>query len=318
MQALITGVSGFVGRHLVRQLLEDGWRVGGLVHPSDGDHAAQLASNVELFHGDLLDDGAVVDAISRWRPETIYHLAAFSNPESSWGQSRRTLETNIIGTHNVLQAALESGLRPRILLVGSCQQYGLVPEDQQPISEERAQRPLSPYGVSKVSQEVLGQRFFLAEKIPVLLVRSFNHTGPGQDSSYVCSSFARQIAEIERGLREPRLRVGNLSARRDFIDVRDVVSAYRRVIDEGEPIVPYNVCRGEAPSIRALLDQLLALTPAEVEVEVDRDLYHAVDVPLLLGDNTRLRKNLGWEPRFSMKQTLADLLEDWRGRVDRE
>jgi len=316
MRSLITGVAGFAGGHLARHLLDRGHTLAGLCLPGDPRPTQDtLPPEVEIHPTDILDESGLSRVVSGWKPQTIFHLAAFSNPQSSWENARRTLETNIIGSHNVLQAALDTGQRPRVLLVGSCQQYGSVPEQEQPIGEDRAQRPLTPYGVSKCAQEVIGLRFFLSEELPVFLVRSFNHTGPGQESSYVCSSFARQVAEVEAGCREPHLRVGNLSARRDFSDVRDVVRCYSEILERGRPGEPYNVCRGEAFSIQEILDTLLGLTGTRVSVEVDPTLYHSIDVPLLLGDNTKLRRELGWEPEFSLRETLQHMLDYWRSKI---
>lgn len=316
MKALVTGVAGFAGGHLARHLLDRGYTVAGIRQPGDRhrpEGSPQL--DVEIREADVLDATSVAKIVSDFKPDAIFHLAAFSNPESSWANARRALETNIIGSHNVLQAALETGTRPRVLLVGSAQQYGLVPEGEQPIREDRPQRPLTPYGVSKSAQEVLGLRFFLAEELPVFLVRSFNHTGPSQESSYVCSSLARQVAEIEAGRREPTMRVGNLSARRDFSDVRDIVRGYREILERGKPAAPYNICRGEAFSIEEILETLRELCKAKVAVEVDATRYHGVDAPLLLGDNTKLRSEVGWKPEIELKQTLADLLSYWRGNL---
>jgi GDP-4-dehydro-6-deoxy-D-mannose reductase len=316
MRSLITGSAGFVAGHLVRCLFEHDHSVAGLVLPQEASAGlGSLPDFMEVFEGDILDGESLKKVLAEWKPTAIYHLAAFSNPESSWTESRRTLETNILGTHDLLQAAVEIGIKPRVLLVGSSQQYGLVSEEDQPIREEQPQRPVTPYAVSKASQEILGQRFHLSGLMPVLLTRSFNHTGPGQSSSYVCSSFARQIAEIESGSREPKIQVGNLSARRDFSDVRDIVRAYLRIVEYGKPAEPYNVCRGEAFSIRQILDALLELTETDVAVEEASDRYHAGDVPLMLGDNSKLRYELGWEPRYSLKQTLSDLLDYWRDQV---
>ncbi len=316
MRSLITGSAGFVAGHLVRCLFEHDHSVAGLVLPQEASAGlGSLPDFMEVFEGDILDGESLKKVLAEWKPTAIYHLAAFSNPESSWTESRRTLETNILGTHDLLQAAVEIGIKPRVLLVGSSQQYGLVSEEDQPIREEQPQRPVTPYAVSKASQEILGQRFHLSGLMPVLLTRSFNHTGPGQSSSYVCSSFARQIAEIESGSREPKIQVGNLSARRDFSDVRDIVRAYLRIMEYGKPAEPYNVCRGEAFSIRQILDALLELTETDVAVEEASDRYHAGDVPLMLGDNSKLRYELGWEPRYSLKQTLSDLLDYWRDQV---
>lgn len=319
MKAFVTGVAGFAGGHLARHLLDRDDKVAGIRQPGDrkpGEDSPPPdvpdVPDVEVHEADILDATSLARIVSDFKPEAIYHLAAFSNPEGSWANARRALETNIIGSHNVLQAALETGMRPRVLLVGSAQQYGLVPEGEQPIGEDRPQRPLTPYGVSKTAQEVLGLRFFLAEELPVFLVRSFNHTGPGQESSYVCSSFARQVAEIEAGRRDPTIRVGNLSARRDFSDVRDVVRGYREVLERGQPAAPYNICRGEAFSMEEILATLRDLADTKVTVEVDAARFHAADAPLVLGDNTKLRSDVGWKPETELKQTLADLLSYWR------
>jgi GDP-4-dehydro-6-deoxy-D-mannose reductase len=315
---LITGAAGFVGGHLARHLLEKSYVVAGLVLPQEASEGVpSLPEDVEILAADILDGEPFARTLAHWRPGAIFHLAAFSNPQASWVQARRTLETNILGSHNVLQAAVETGLRPRVLLVGSSQQYGHVPEGDQPIREDQPQKPLTPYGVSKASQEILGLKFFLADELPVFLVRSFNHTGPGQTPSYVCSSFARQLAEVELGLSQPRMRVGNLSAKRDFSDVRDVVRAYVRILESGTPADPYNVCRGNAYAIQQILDILLDLTDPDVAVEVEKSLYHAIETPLMLGDNSRLRTELGWEPRYTLKETLSDVLDYWRTELSK-
>jgi GDP-4-dehydro-6-deoxy-D-mannose reductase len=316
MRAFVTGVAGFAGRHLARHLLEEGDSVGGLVHALADAGGDDMPSGVQLFEADLLDGAAVGEALVAAEPEVVFHLAAFSNPERSWEESRRTLETNFLGAHNLLQASLSLPARPGVLLVGSAQQYGAVAEHEQPIGEDQPLRPHSPYGVSKAAQELLGLSYYFSEKLPVYLVRSFNHTGPGQAPSYVCSSFARQIAEIEVGRRKPSLQVGNLAARRDFTDVRDVVRAYRAVVEKGRPAETYNVCRGEAYSIRQILDALLDLAATRIEIAVDQTLFHSLDVSLVLGDNSKARYELGWEPRWGLRQTLADLLDYWRARVN--
>lgn len=315
MRCLVTGAAGFVGRHLTLHLNGRGHDVSGLVHPSEfhSDFSIEGVKRVEA--ADLLDDRALGGAVARLAPEAIYHLAAFSNPESSLKHARQTLETNILGTQNLLAAAKATGAAPKVLLVGSAQQYGKVDEADQPISEDREQKPLTPYSVSKASQELLGQRYFLSEGLPVFWTRSFNHTGPGQADAYVCSSFARQVAQVEKGTRSPEIHVGNLAARRDFMDVRDVARAYSAILDSGKPGRAYNVCRGEAVSIQEVLDTLIELSTVHVEVKVDPERYHALDAPLIVGDVTRLHDDTGWSPRYSMKQTLEDLLNDWRRRV---
>ena len=314
MRALVTGAAGFVGRHLTTHLLSQGHEVSGLVHPTDGGPGS-LGPRVEVFPLDILDEAALGAALRDFAPDTIFHLAAFSNPEGSWKEARRTLETNIIGAHNLLSAATETGRKPRMLLVGSAQQYGDVSADAQPIGEEQEQKPLTPYAVSKTSQELLGRRSFWSEELPVYVTRSFNHTGPGQADSYVSSSFARQVAEVEKGTREPVIRVGNLSARRDFTDVRDVAAAYSAIVERGEPGRPYNVCRGEAVSIGEVLEELVRQSRVPVQVVVDPERYHALDAPLIVGDPARLKTETGWSPRYSLHETLRDLLDDWRSRL---
>ncbi len=318
MRALVTGGAGFVGVHLLEHLRSQGHEVTAVVLPQDENAQRRVGERVDgvtIRSADILDAAALRKLVAASRPEAIFHLAAFSNPEDSFRQVRLALETNILGAHNLLRAALDTARSMRVLLVGSAQQYGHIEEADQPIGEDRPLEPLTPYAVSKASQELLGQRYFLSEQLPVFYTRSFNHTGPGQADSYVCSSFARQVAEVELGSREPLLRVGNLSARRDFTDVRDIVRAYVAIVERGRPGRAYNVCRGEAVPIQAVLDRLIELGNVELEVEVDPERYHALDAPLVVGDNRRLRTDTDWEPRFSLIETLRGLLNDWRERL---
>jgi GDP-4-dehydro-6-deoxy-D-mannose reductase len=314
MRSLVTGAAGFVGRHLTADLLSRGHRVAGVVHPTDRGSRA-LGDRVEEHVLDVVDDGAFEEVVRWFRPDAIFHLAAFSNPEGSWKEARRTLETNILGAHQVLRAAVAAEKSPTVLLVGSAQQYGEVPPAEQPIREDRVLQPLTPYAVSKTTQELLGLRSFRSDELPVLCTRSFNHTGPGQSDAYVCSALARQIVEVERGIREPVIRAGNLEARRDFTDVRDVAGAYVAMVERGRPGRVYNVCSGEAVSIREALETLIGFARARVEVAIDPNRYHSLDVPLMLGDPSRLEEETGWSRRHSFAETLRDLLEDWRKRL---
>ena len=316
MRCLVTGAAGFVGRHLVEELCQRGHRVTGTVHPQV-DEPGSPREGVELVAADILE-GRLDEVFALARPDWVFHLAAFSNPQDSRHQSRLTLETNILGSHNVLHSAREHSSSTRVLLVGSAQQYGRVDEKEQPIAETRPMAPLTPYAVSKASQELLGRSFHDAEGLPVLMTRSFNHTGPGQSDAYVCSSFARQVAEIELGRKDPTMRVGNLAARRDFTDVRDVASAYIRIVESGKPGTIYNVCRGEAFSIEAILESLRRRSRVEVTVVKDPDRVHALDAPLVLGNNERLVRDTGWHLEYALDATLGDLLADWRGRLGGE
>ena len=314
MRCLVTGAAGFVGRHLVEHLRQRGHRVTGTIHPQIPE-PKPTGEGVELVAADILEAGKLDEVFALARPDWVFHLAAFSNPQDSRHQSRLTLETNILGSQNVLQSALDQSSSTRVLLVGSAQQYGRVDEKEQPIDETRPLAPLTPYAVSKASQELLGRRFHDAEGLPVLMTRSFNHTGPGQSDAYVCSSFARQVAEIELGRRDPAMRVGNLAARRDFTDVRDVASAYTRIVENGQPGTIYNVCRGEAFSIESILESLRGRSKVEVAVVKDPERFHALDAPLVLGNNERLTRDTSWRPEYSLDATLGDLLADWRERL---
>lgn len=317
MRALVTGAAGFVGRHLVRHLSGRGVEVAALVPPGegrDGLFPADIVAPDAIVECDLLDHARIDDAVVGTEPDAIFHLAAFSNPQGSLAQARQTLETNVLGTENILRAAHATGRSPRVLLVGSAQQYGDVAESEQPIREERAQKPLTPYAVSKAAQELLGQRYFLALDLPVLWTRSFNHTGPGQSEAYVCSSFAKQVADVENERAEPRILVGNLAARRDFTDVRDVAAAYTAIVERGTPGRAYNVASGEAVSIAHVLETLVSMSDVEIEVKVDPERHHQIDAPLIVGDVTRLRTDCGWERELSLERTLNDLLDDWRRR----
>lgn len=318
MRALVTGAAGFVGRHLVRQLRESGDDVCALVPPSDsreGLFPPDIVAPDDVVICDLLEDERVTQSIARAAPDAIYHLAGYSNPEGSLSSARRTLETNIFGAQNLLEASLKSGRAPRVLLIGSAQQYGHVAEDDQPIREDAAQKPLTPYAVSKATQELLGQRYFVAEDLPVLWTRSFNHTGPGQAATYVCSSFAKQVVDVEKGKAVPEIHVGNLAAQRDFTDVRDVAAAYAALVGKGTAGVAYNVGSGEAVAIEEVLATLVSLSEVDIEVRVDPERYHRVDAPLIVGDVTRLQQDTGWARRLSLRQTLQDLLDDWRRRA---
>ena len=302
MRALVTGAGGFVGAYLVRSLVADGVEVfaGSL----DGAPPAGDTAGARWLALDVTSAASVAAAVEEARPEAVFHLAGQASVAGSFADPVGTWDANATGTLRLV-AALAPGTR--MVLAGSAEVYGAVPEAEQPIREERPLRPANPYAASKAAAEMACVGVAAARGVEEVVARSFNHTGPGQDARFALPSWVRQIAAIRAGAGEPVLRVGNLEARRDLLDVRDVVRAYRRLAEAGVPATAYNVCSGTATSMREVLDALVVISGAEVRVEVDPERVRPVDVPLLLGDGSRLRA-LGWTPEIPLRRTLADLL----------
>jgi GDP-4-dehydro-6-deoxy-D-mannose reductase len=316
LRLLVTGAGGFVGGHLLELLQRESQqaRVFGVVSPR-GSLPAVSRTGARLVEADLDDSAAAAAVVAEASPDAIVHLAGQSSVQQSWLDPGGTLRTNVLGVVHLLDAARKAGLRPAVLVVGSAEEYGCVPEAELPIREAQPLRPASPYAVSKVAQGSLALLYGPAGGMRVVLTRTFHHTGPGRGEAFAESSFARQIAEIERGLRPAVIEVGNLDAVRDFTDVRDVVRAYRLLLEKGASGQAYNVCSGHGRRIREVLDILLALSTTKVEVRVDAARLRPADVPAQVGDPSRLRQATGWQPEIPLEQSLADLLEDWRGRV---
>jgi GDP-4-dehydro-6-deoxy-D-mannose reductase len=249
------------------------------------------------------------------RPDAIFHLAAQSFVPTSWRAPTETLTTNIGGQSNLFEAVRAVGLDPVIQIAGSSEEYGLVLPDEVPIGESNPLRPLSPYAVSKVAQDMLAYQYFRSYGMKIVRTRGFNHTGPRRGDVFVSSNFAKQIASIESGLQEPVIRVGNLDAVRDFTDVRDMVRAYWLAVTKARPGEVYNLGSGRGITIRELLDLLVDMSDARVEIEVDPERLRPSDVEVLLADNSKFRAETGWEPRIPLETTLRDLLDYWRQRV---
>jgi GDP-4-dehydro-6-deoxy-D-mannose reductase len=306
---LVTGAAGFAGGHLVDSLVADGMSVVAWHRP--GGTPPERPS-VHWMPIDVLERSAVARGLEKAAPDLIFHCAGSAHVGSSWRDSAGPLEANALGTHHLLAGMRQAGLRCRVVVTGSAAIYRPASE---PLAEESPVGPSSPYGLSKLAQEMAALRAADVDGLPVIATRSFNHAGPRQSPSYATASFARQIALAEAG-RAPRLlTVGNLDARRDLTDVRDTVRAYRKLAELGTPGQPYNVCRGCAYSMRELLDGLLAHARMPLEVRTDPSLLRPNDNPVILGDPSRIRRETGWQADIPMERTLADLLDYWRERV---
>jgi GDP-4-dehydro-6-deoxy-D-mannose reductase len=255
---------------------------------------------------DLLDRASLRAALAETQPSVIYHCAGFANVHDAWRAPASALRVNAIGTHNLLAAANDAGLSCRVIVTSSALVYR---PSAEALTEDAAIGPQGPYALSKLAQEMTAA----ASTLPVVLARPFNHAGPRQSAAYATSAFAQQIAEIEAGRREAVLRVGNLDARRDITDVRDTVRAYEALAEHAQPRTPYNVCSGQARTMRELLDVLLSLSRVRVRIEIDPSRLRPSDNPVILGSHTRLTRDTGWTPGIPIEQTLGDLLEYWRG-----
>jgi len=317
MKALVTGITGFAGSHLVDYMLanhKDVEIVGIHRWRSRTENIEHFVTKVRMVECDLRDASSVRDVMEVIKPDWIFHLAAQSFVPTSWTAPTESLTTNIIGQLNIFEAVKKLHIMPRIQVACSSEEYGMVHENELPIRETNPLRPLSPYAVSKVGQDMLAYQYYMSYKLPVIRTRGFNHEGPRRGPVFVCSDFAKQIADIEKGLRAPVIRAGNLDARRDFSDVRDVVRAYWLSLEKGTPGEVYNICAGRAWTIREMLELLLGMTKVKVTIEQDPSRMRPSDVPVLLGDASRFKKQTGWEPRIPFEQTLRDLLEYWRER----
>ncbi|MBC7224883.1 MAG: GDP-mannose 4,6-dehydratase [Anaerolineae bacterium] len=317
-RALITGINGFVGSHLAEYLLaHTDWQICGTVY-GRLDNIASIREQLTLFPAELSREQVVDYVLEETRPDYIFHLAAQPIPSVSRANPWFTLENNIRLQLNILEGVVRLGLTPRVLVVGSSEEYGAVQPEDLPIDEETPLRPLNAYGLSKIAQDFMGLQYFLSHRLPIIRVRPFNHIGPRQRPGFVAADFARQIAAVEAGLQEPVVSVGNLDVSRDFSDVRDVVRAYHGLMLRGEPGEVYNVGSGTAHSVRELLELLLGLSDRPIEVRQDPAKVRPADVPCLVCDATKLRKAIQWEPRIPFAQSLRDVLDYWREQVVRE
>lgn len=318
MGILVTGAGGFAGRHLIRYLQR--------VMPDVQVYGTVYRSSVSANHGlltyhmiDLRDRAAVFAFVDQVKPDQVYHLAAQASVPASFSDPWGTFEVNVRGQLNLLDALREICPQVRVMIASSAEVYGLIKPQDVPVREDTPFRPGNPYAVSKVSQDVLAYQYHHTHGMHITRARAFNHIGPGQSEAYVAAAFAAQIARIEAGLQEPVIRVGDLSAQRDFADVRDVVRAYHLILNHGESGAAYNVASGRTVTIQYLLDRLLEIAGADqIEVQVDPERLRPSRVPLLRGDFEALQRVTGWQPEIPFKQSLADILEDFRQRIRQE
>jgi len=303
---LVTGASGFAGRWMLRELAGRGistW--AGVRRPAESPAVPEVVLDLE-------DPASIFQALDRIRPRGIVHLAAMASPHLSNARPEASYMVNFLGAHRMLEACRVLGISPRVLLVGSATVYGAVGREEPPISETHPVRPTDAYSLAKAAAEMLAPVY--ESHFPVMVARSFNHTGPGQGTDFALPAFASQIARIEAGLQEPVIRVGDLGAERDFLDVRDVVAAYALLLERGKATTTYNVCSGACRPISSWLEQLVGMAKVPVHLERDPSRVFVQSNPRLVGDNSRL-KSLGWAPRVPPEAMLSTLLEDWRLRI---
>jgi len=316
MRTLITGCAGFAGSHLAEYLLGKGEEIIGLVAVDDEcDNLRHIKSQLTVVSADLRELARVREVIESLKPQRIYHLAAFSSPADSFEDPVGTYSVNFMGTLNLLSAWLRAGMDCRFLLVSSAEVYGIVPREKLPLREEMEACPVNPYAGSKAAAEMLGLQFFRSYGLPIVRVRPFNHTGPRQSSRFVCSNFARQVAEIELGLRPPTIEAGNIDAARDFSDVRDIVRGYCDLLERGSPGEVYQLCSGRSVVIKNVLDMLIVLASTPVQVSVDKASFRKHDAAEIRGDYSKAKLAVGWEPRRELADTLRELADYWRERI---
>lgn len=312
MRSLVTGADGFVGQWLVRELLDNGDEVTGMTR---GDHTqlttltTDAATQVRWLSGELLEPETLRVAVEQSKPDVVYHLAAQASVAQSLQDPAGTVETNVVGTANLFEAVRSHAPAALVLAVGSAEIYGAVDPHALPLREDAPIRPNNPYAGSKAAAEVLALQYAQTGWLRAIATRSFNHTGPGQSPTFAAAAFAKQCAAITLGKQAPVLQHGNLSAQRDFLDVRDVVKAYRLLAERGVSGDVYNVCSGRAVSMREIVEELVRLVGRPVELRQDPARMRPVDTPVIVGDAGRLQRDTGWQPSIPLLRTLHDLYE---------
>lgn len=310
-KGLVIGAAGFVGNYLIEEMVKSGIEAYATKLP----HEKLDNPKAKVFDLDIMDKDAIVSLLFEVRPDYIFHLAAQSSVGLAWKNPGLTIDVNIKGGVNVMDAIRELFYKPRVLLIGSGEEYGHIQPGETPICEENHLRPGNIYAATKVCQNMIGSIYSKAYDMELMMVRAFNHIGPGQAPMFVVSDFCKQVAEIEKGLREPVMRVGNLAAKRDFTDVRDVVKAYVLLVQAGKAGETYNVGSGNAQAIQEILDLIVSMSQVDIQVEVDPNKLRPVDVPIIEADITKINSLTGWKPEILLEQTIKETLDYWRASV---
>ncbi len=312
MKVLITGITGFAGSHLAEFLLLKGCEVFGISRPlEETKNLRGFVHRLQLDEVDLLESHTIERIVANINPDVIYHLAGEASVHLSGGKPADTMQVNAIGTLNLMEAVRKLARKPCVLLVTSGEVYGPVGLEELPLTEDLPLCPLHPYAMSKVVVHYLGYEYFHAHHVPVVEARPFNHIGPRQRLGFVAPDFSKQLAEIFLGMRARQIKVGDLSARRDFVDVRDVVRAYWLLTEKGKPGEVYNVCSGNAHSIQTILNMLISLSGVQVTVIVDQERLRSSSVAVMKGSCAKIQRELGWSPQIPLEQSLKDTLEYW-------
>lgn len=314
MRIFVTGVTGFAGSHLVDLLLDEGHDVYALVHRASGHQPLPSHKNFNILVGDLLDLNGLMDVVKSCQPDSILHLAGQASPSQSWRDPAKTLAINTGGTANILEAALKAG-KPQTIIITSAQIYGHLDSEMLPITEKVTPDPTHPYGISKWAAGRLVHLYSDRYGLPVIEARPFNHIGPRQARGFVVPDFASQLAAIKGGLQEPVIAVGNLSSERDFTDVRDVVKAYRLLVEFGKPGEAYLICSGRPVPIQQLLDMLIKIAEVDVRIEKEPKLTRKSEIPRIFGSYAKLGKDTGWKPQIDLRQSLTDTFLEWERRL---
>ncbi len=309
MKALVVGGGGFVGPYLVRHLKDE---LGYEVTVTKTEKETLAMDGAVVKNLDILDKNQISELLNEEKPDYLFHLAAQSSVAYSWKNPTLTVDVNIKGCVNLLEAVKDADEKPRVLLIGSGEEYGHIKKDECPIIEDNVLRPGNIYAATKSCQNMLGKIYSDAYGLDIMMVRAFNHIGPNQTPVFVVADFCKQVADIEKGKQEPVIYVGNLSAKRDFTDVRDVVKAYAILLKGGKRGETYNVGRGHAVAIEDILKEIVSMSDKDIEVKVDEKKLRPVDVPIIEPDIEKIKKEVGWEPVIELRQTLEETLEYWR------